>query len=718
MFIAFALMVAISGYFVSTTLLRTSSTAVTVALEETDKTISAYLREPRVAFDNIYTAIQDILDRNESQDVVRQYLNQTSEMLTLQEDGIKGFIDVYGYIRNEFISGNNWAPGDDFIPQQRPWYQLAVRSENMEYTAPYIDLMTGYPIISLAREIYGINGDYYGVLALDISIEWLFGYTESLQFVDGGYGMIVSQYLHIIAHPKEQFRSSHLQDLGGDYAAITDKLRVSRGVSYERIRDTGGSKAIVYFRQLYNGWYVGVVMPAYSYYADLYRNIFFLAALGFALAYGLSYILIRLAKDKLRSQEESRSKSSFLAMMSHEMRTPMNAIIGMTNIAKATGDAERKDYALEKIEDASNHLLGVINNILDMSKIEADKLELHPVAFDFREMVDNVIGIINFRVTEKQQILETDIDDEIPQFLSCDDQRLAQILTNLLSNAVKFTPEHGSIRLSAHVAERDGNMLMIRFDVEDTGVGISPEQLAGLFKPFQQADSATSRKYGGTWLGLTIAKRIVESMEGAISVTSEPGTGSNFTFSIKAEPADKPEIADGADSGEPVGDGDFLGYGALLAEDLDINREIVIALLEHTGLMIDCAENGAEAVRMFKEQPYAYNIIFMDLQMPVMDGFEATRVIRAQSAPNAKTVPIIAMTANVFKEDIDNCVKAGMNGHIGKPIDIDLLMQILAQYLRQQSPSHDRRRGDRRKNEPDRRQTDRRSDFPSEQEAI
>jgi len=686
-FIAFALMVVIGSYFVSNTLQKTSSSAVKVALEETDRTIRAYLREPKVAFDNIYYAITDILDRDESQEIVQHYLEQTTEKLRMQEDGIEGFITVYGYIRDEFIYGTEWKPGENFVPQQRPWYQLAVRSNGLDYTSPYIDDMTGLPVISLTQEIYGENGDYYGVLALDISIEWLYEFSESLQFIDGGYGMILSQYLYIIAHPKDQFKSARLQDLGPDYASIANTLRVNHSVSAARIRDTDGDNAIVFFKQLYNGWYVGVVMPVGSYYADMYGNIILLATLGIVLACILSYFLLRLTADKIRSEEESRSKSSFLAMMSHEMRTPMNAIIGMTSIAKSADSVERKDYALDKIEDASTHLLGVINNILDMSKIEADKLELSPVAFDFEDMIGKVVDIINFRIAEKYQTLKLDIDEKIPRILICDDQRLAQVITNLLSNAVKFTPEHGVISLRAKLSQHEDEICEIQFDITDTGVGLSKEQQAGLFKPFQQAENSTTRKYGGTGLGLAITKRIVELMDGRISVSSNPGEGSTFTFTIRAEKPDDNAIRELSESSDNKGNGEagpndqYPGYSMLLVEDVDINREVVTALLEPTLLKIDCAQNGAEAVRMFKEAPEEYSIIFMDVQMPVMDGFEATRIIRTLNTQNAKTIPIIAMTANVFKEDIDNCLKSGMNDHIGKPIDSSTVLHILRQYL-------------------------------------
>ena len=401
--------------------------------------------------------------------------------------------------------------------------------------------------------------------------------------------------------------------------------------------------------------------------------------------------LVYLLKD---INKKSRAKSDFLANMSHEIRTPMNAIIGMTNVAKTSFDVERKDYALEKIEDASNHLLGIINDILEMSKIEADKLVLHSETFVFEDMINKVVDMINFSVVEKKQKLVVDIDEKIPHSIIADDQRLSQTITNLLSNAVKFTPENGTISLNAKLLGEYGRGCEIQFDIADNGVGISDEQQTRLFKPFEQAENSTTRKYGGTGLGLPIASRIIELMGGKISVSSVVGEGSTFTFTVKVEKAadtindiipddniDAGNLLSESKESESEKIDSYDGYRLLLVEDVDINREIVMALLEPTLLEIDCAENGAEAVRMFSEVPEKYDIIFMDLQMPEMDGFDATRAIRALDDDIAKTIPIVAMTANVFKEDIENCLAAGMNEHIGKPIDLERVLYVLRQYL-------------------------------------
>ncbi|MDR0904923.1 MAG: response regulator [Oscillospiraceae bacterium] len=385
-----------------------------------------------------------------------------------------------------------------------------------------------------------------------------------------------------------------------------------------------------------------------------------------------------LEAERERAEAASRSKSDFLSNMSHEMRTPMNAIIGMATIAKDTRDNDRRDYCLDKIDEASTHLLGVINDILDMSKIEANKFELSQVSFNFEKLVRKVETVLSFRVEEKHQTLEVELDPNVPAALIGDDQRLAQVITNLLTNAVKFTPEDGKITVASKLLEDEDGVCMVRVAVTDTGIGITDEQKDRLFTAFEQADNNTSRKFGGTGLGLAISKRIVEMMGGFIRIDSVIGLGSTFAFTFRAA-RDFSATEESAPADE--GDADFSGRRILLAEDVDINREIVLAVLEPTNAVIDCAENGAEAVRLFTGNAGGYDAIFMDIQMPEMDGYEATRNIRASAFPNAKTIPIIAMTANVFREDVEKCLEAGMNDHVGKPLNFTEVIGKLRQYL-------------------------------------
>jgi CheY-like chemotaxis protein len=336
-------------------------------------------------------------------------------------------------------------------------------------------------------------------------------------------------------------------------------------------------------------------------------------------------------------------------------------------------------YCFGRIEEASVHLLGIINDVLDMSKIESGKFDLSPSEFHFEKMLRKAVNAVSFRAEEKRQKFNVSIDETIPEILVGDEQRLSQVITNLAGNAIKFTPEEGSIDIGTSFLGEENGVCTIQITVADTGIGISSAHQARLFDPFQQADSGSTRKFGGTGLGLAIARNIVESMGGKIWLESELGKGSTFAFTVQVKRGEEKKPAPEPEQQESMPQ--FAGKRILLAEDVEINREIVLTLLEPTLLEFDCAVNGKEAVALFSESPTQYDLIFMDLQMPEMDGHTATRTIRALNVPNAKTIPIIAMSANVFKEDIEQCFESGMNGHIGKPVDFDELLRLLRVHL-------------------------------------
>jgi CheY-like chemotaxis protein len=370
--------------------------------------------------------------------------------------------------------------------------------------------------------------------------------------------------------------------------------------------------------------------------------------------------------------------------MSHEIRTPLNAIIGMSNLAKASGDFGRvKDY-LAKVNVSAVHLLGIINDILDISKIDAGKLILSNTPFLVSDMIERVKTMTLTRSAEKNQRFSVCVDSDVPDTICTDIQRLSQVLVNLLSNAVKFTPEGGNIGLALHLEHTYGNVCVLRFEVSDTGIGISEEQKKGLFESFAQADNSISRKFGGTGLGLAISKHIIEMMGGAITVYSNPGEGSVFEFKIKVPmgSASDAENADEDSSVIPDITDLFIGKNILLVEDIEINRMVIEDLLENSGVSIDEAADGREAIMKFAESKGKYDLIFMDVHMPEVNGYMATEAIRSMGAiPNAAAVPIVAMTASVFREDVEKCLAVGMNDHIGKPVEFPQLIAKMKHYL-------------------------------------
>lgn len=411
----------------------------------------------------------------------------------------------------------------------------------------------------------------------------------------------------------------------------------------------------------------------------------------------LNELNMMLVEAKDHAEASDRAKSIFLSNMSHEMRTPLNAIVGMTAIGQRAKEDGKRDYSFKKIEEASAHLLSLVNDILDMSKMETDKLELSSVKFNFSKMLGDAIDAVSIRLKEKNQVLRIDIDDDIPETVVGDAFRLSQMIRNLLSNAVKFTGEQGEIGVKAFVKDSDNELYTLQVEVSDTGIGISEEQQSRLFRLFEQADNSASRSFGGTGLGLALSKRIAGIMGGEIWVESELDKGSTFFFTVTLKrsvdnlesnnaisaPDDTNATAqedDGfaAGTAEEEHHNEYNGKKILLVEDVDTNREIVLAMLETTGVETDCALNGKEAYEMFAANPERYDLILMDIQMPVMDGIEATKLIRLLD----KDVPIVALTANVFKDDVKKYIESGINSHIGKPLNYVLMMGMLEKYLK------------------------------------
>jgi len=539
-FAAFALM-AMVGYLSIGNILRNRLlTGAEDILYAAEANIKAGLSEAETALINSYYVIESMIELNASHQDILNYLTITTDWMRRRDQGLLAYYGIYGFINGEFYDSMGFSETGDYSPQRRSWYQTALQSgRTIAYTLPYIDARTGDTIISAVRNIDIKNGEIAGILSVDINTKWLMEYMESLKLADGGYGMLLNRGLTIITHPNTALVGTMLDDLGKGYKEAAKNLRLGKGVFAKKIIDTNGNSAIIFIKQIFNSWHVCIITPYSEFYKDLNISAVILILLWIVLSLSLCFILLRFSAAKMHADEDSKSKSSFLASMSHEIRTPMNAITGMAELLlRGELSDEARGYARD-IKQAGNNLVSIINDILDFSKIEAGKMEIVPVKYMLASLINDSVNIIRMRIGEKHLRFFTNIDANIPNSLIGDEVRMRQILLNLLSNAVKYS-EKGHIGLTVIIHKREEKQVWLKIIVTDTGKGIKKEDQEKLFGEFVQVDTSINRGIEGTGLGLAITRRICLLMGGNITLESEYGIGSSFT-AIIPQVIDSPE---------------------------------------------------------------------------------------------------------------------------------------------------------------------------------
>ncbi|MDR3300634.1 MAG: response regulator [Candidatus Accumulibacter sp.] len=703
---AFAMMVAVSHIAVSRIMQEELISSVDRALNMAETNIRANFAEADTLLAHSGLAVEDMIRRNESKERIVAYMVDTTQTIRSENTMTIPFTGMYGFINGEFVNGIDARLDAGYVPQKRPWYQAAVRAGNKTaFTAPYVtEGMSNEVVISAVRQIFNDKEEPCGILAIDMEISWMAAQIDALSKMTSGYTMLLSQYLNVLIHPDADLVGHPLREIGGDYIGISDQLMKEKDIAALRMTDTDGQESTVFFKRLFNGWYIGLVISVLNYYNDIYFATALMMILGTFFALVLCIILLRLNESKARLEENNRSKTTFLARMSHEIRTPMNAIIGMSELAQREyGKPQALEYIVG-IKQAGHNLLTIINDILDFSKIEASGLTIDSVPCDTASLFNDTLTIIRFRLGNKPIEMIVEFAPDIPATLIGDGARIRQILLNLLSNAVKYT-ENGFIRFTVS-CERVAKLvtrrtdagetkakglratdlqLRLTFTVADSGFGIKAAELPFLFDDFVRVGDSREKHIEGTGLGLAITRTLCRAMGGDVSVTSEYGKGSVFTAVIVQDVADwtpmnySPEKHLRNVTQQTRHTFTAPDAQVLVVDDLAANLLVAEGLLAPYDMSVMRCQSGQKAIKLVQER--AFDLILMDHMMPEMDGIEATAAIRAMADKRYKKLPIVALTANAVPGMQEMFLRNGFNDFISKPIDSGKLDEILLQWI-------------------------------------
>ncbi len=632
---------------------------------------------------------------------IQEFLVEETNNVSAQFD--ENYTGLYGYIMSRYMDGLNWEPPEGYDPKSRDWYIFAQEAGGeVVFVPPYIDAQTGNMIISVSRML----PDRQNVLSLDVQLKGIQSMMDELTLNGKGYGFVVDDKGLIIAHADKTKKGTNLTDSEGGEEYLNAIMEAGSGrFSYT----IGGEKSTVYVNSIMNEWYVVMVVSDRELYSEvrsqlalnitIFTLIFIMIAAFYYVGhrnekkYAAQMEEMRLEEQKAAYERKvlelekdaatasNRAKSDFLANMSHEIRTPMNAILGMDEmiLRTAPGDPIRK-YALD-IQSAGKTLLSIINDILDLSKIESGKMELMPVEYSTASVINDVVNMTMKKAEDKGLQYHLSVSEELPSGLLGDEIRIRQVMLNLINNAIKYTPE-GSVSVDvSYKAEEE----MLRVCISDTGIGIRDEDLSKLFGSFQRLEEDKNRNIEGTGLGLNISMRLVRMMDGTISVKSQYGEGTTFTAMMKQKVVDPTPVGDFAQNLLRVQEHAEEFRPALIApfarvlvvDDNDMNLEVIEGLLEGTKIRVTTAESGTECLEALKES--AFDLIFLDQMMPGMSGAQTLSEIRGQHL--ADDTPVIALTADAIVGARDNYIREGFNDYLSKPVMYDALETMLLKHL-------------------------------------
>jgi len=674
---AFLLMIILSYFFTSNIVQKYLRQNTENILNTVQNQVLSDLMEPQKALESFSHTVRNMILHGENTEKIREYYNDISNYLSLNNQSFLSFNGFLGYFEtlpegHVFMESFIWDRPDDFNPEERAWFKDAVSAKgDIAETLMYHDVIYGDVMLVYSMCIFDNEGKRLGVVGLRVQIDTVKKYIVNTIMANNEYGTLIGKDMIVLAHPNENYVGRNAREPDIPFSIFVSELENGIEIRERPLITFKGERALATFKILPNNWYLGVISPKEPYYKNVTNMAVILIILGTVLSSILIFILIRIDAARTRSELQNRHKSSFLANMSHEIRTPMNAIIGMTDLLAYEQLNKRQMNFVHDIKISANSLLAIINDILDLSKIEAGKLELNPVNYDFHILLDNIYSMFTYVTQKKGLRFDYEVEGEMPRYLYGDDIRLKQVLTNICGNAVKYT-EKGFVKFKVSVADNK-----LRFEIKDSGMGIRKEDLPKLFNTFQRLETENIHNIVGTGLGLSISKTFVEMMGGQIIVDSEYEQGSVFLVIIPILESKKEEVKlkKSLEEGETLSAPDAK---ILVVDDNDFNIRVAEGLLELFDIKVQEAYSGKEAIKMVQEKDY--DIVFMDHMMPEMDGVEATKLIR-KLGDKYKKLPIIALTANTVHGAKEMFLSNGFNGFISKPIDIQEMFKILKEWL-------------------------------------